>query len=90
MSRKTVQVASSVGLHARPAAAIARLAATFDTPITLQLGENDPVDAASTLMVMMMGAQHGDQIAVASEDQHAVDEVAALIASDLDAVEAEK
>ncbi len=85
MPSKTVHVGSSVGLHARPAAIIAEAADGFDAEVTLCVSGGDPVDASSSLMIMTLGAAQGDEVEVASDDQAAVDAIAALVAQDLDA-----
>ena len=88
MASKTVEVGSSVGLHARPASIIADAAAEFDEDIFLALvGEedDDETDAASSLMIMALGAEQGDEVTVTSENAEAVEKIAALIEQDLDA-----
>ena len=85
MPSKTVTVGSSVGLHARPAATIAQIAGELDSPVTLATAGGEPVDAGSALMIMTLGAKHGDEVTVESESQEAVDRVAELVAKDLDA-----
>ncbi|NME88110.1 HPr family phosphocarrier protein [Corynebacterium stationis] len=88
MASKTVKVGSSVGLHARPASIIADAAAEFDEDIFLALvGEedDDETDAASSLMIMALGAEQGDEVIVTSENAEAVEKIASLIEQDLDA-----
>ena len=85
MPTKTVNVGSSVGLHARPAALIAEAAEALGTEVTLAVPGEEPVDASSSLLIMTLGASCGDPIEVASESQAAVDEIAALVEKDLDA-----
>jgi phosphocarrier protein HPr len=86
MPSKTVTVGSSVGLHARPAGVIAAAAADLGTPVTLALVVGgDAVDAGSALMIMTLGAGHGTEVVVESDDAAAVETVAALVESDLDA-----
>lgn len=85
MPSKTVTVGSSVGLHARPAATIAAAAADQTSPVTLAVAGGDPVDAGSALLIMTLGAAQGTEIVVESDDQAAVDTVAALVEADLDA-----
>jgi len=46
---------------------------------------DEPVDASSALLIMTLGAGKGDLIEVASDDQAALDTIAALVAQDLDA-----
>jgi phosphocarrier protein HPr len=85
MPSKTVTVGSSVGLHARPAAIISEAAGELDVEVTLAVPGEEPVDASSSLLIMTLGAACGDQIEVASEDQAALDAIAALVEKDLDA-----
>ena len=85
MPSKTVIVGSSVGLHARPAAIISEAAGDLDVEVTLAVAGEEPVDAASSLLIMTLGAACGDAVEVTSEDQAAVDAIAALVEKDLDA-----
>lgn len=87
MASKTVVVGSAVGLHARPAAIVAEAAEKYDDEITLLLegSDEDPVDAASALMIMTLGAENGARVVVESDDDAAVEEIAGLIEKDLDA-----
>lgn len=85
MASKTVTVGSSVGLHARPAAVIAEKADEFDDEILLSVAGEDPVDAASALLIMTLGAEKGVEVTVESDNQAAVDLIASLIEQDLDA-----
>jgi PTS hybrid protein len=54
---------NSVGLHARPAALLARSVAELDAEVTVRFGERQ-VDAASVLALMGLGARGGDRITV--------------------------
>ena len=85
MPTKTVAVGSSVGLHARPAAIISEAAGDLDSEVTLAVPGEEPVDASSSLLIMTLGAACGDQVEVTSEDQAALDTIAALVEKDLDA-----
>jgi len=85
MPTKTVNVGSSVGLHARPAALIAEAAEGLGSAVTLSMADGDPVDASSSLLIMTLGAACGDTVEVAGDDQAAVDTIAALVEKDLDA-----
>lgn len=88
MPSKHAIVGSSVGLHARPATLVAKAAAAYDDDILLRLVDMDPddaVDAGSSMMIMTLGAEAGAEVVVESENQAAVDEIAALIERDLDA-----
>lgn len=85
MPSTTVSVGSAVGLHARPATLIAEAATALGTPVTLAADGGDPVDAGSALMIMTLGAEKGASVTVSGDDQAAVDQIAALVAKDLDA-----
>jgi phosphotransferase system HPr (HPr) family protein len=76
-----------VGLHARPAALIAKLAAEQPVTVTIRKDGGEPVAAASLLNLMTLGAMHGDEVILAAEGDHAqssLDAVAGLIASATD------
>lgn len=84
---KTVRVGTPIGLHARPAAVIAEAAGQFEEDVFLNLvgvTDDEDTDAASSLMIMAMGAQGGDSITISSEDTAAVEHIADLIESNLD------
>ena len=85
MASKTVTVGSAVGLHARPAAVIAAAAGEVEADVQVALAGGDPVDASSSLMIMTLGAEQGAQVTVTSDDEAAVEKVAALVEQDLDA-----
>ncbi|MDZ4267932.1 MAG: HPr family phosphocarrier protein [Mycobacterium sp.] len=85
MPSKTVTVGSSIGLHARPAAIIAEAAVNAGVPVTLSADGGEPVDAGSALMIMTLGAGHGAQVTVDSEDEGALNTIADLVEQDLDA-----
>lgn len=85
MPTRTVTVGSSVGLHARPAQLIAEAADDLDAEVLIGIPGDEPVDASSSLLIMTLGAGPGDQVEVSSEDQSALDAIAALVEKDLDA-----
>ncbi|HCT15444.1 HPr family phosphocarrier protein [Corynebacterium nuruki] len=86
MASKTVTVGSTVGLHARPATVISEAAAAYDDEILLALvgDDEEPSDASSSLMIMALGAEHGDQVTVSSDNADAVEAIAALVEKNLD------
>ena len=85
MPMKSVVVGSAVGLHVRPAEIISEAASELDSEVTLAVPGEEPVDASSSLLIMTLGASHGDEIEVSGEDQAAVDAISALVEKDLDA-----
>lgn len=85
MSKKTAVVGSQVGLHARPASVIAEAAGEYDDDILLSVDGEEPVDAASVMLIMTLGAEKGAVVTVESDNEEAVEKIAALIEADLDA-----
>ncbi|MCF2706761.1 HPr family phosphocarrier protein [Arcanobacterium haemolyticum] len=85
MAQKTVKVGSQVGLHARPASIVADAAGEFDDDILLSIEGEEPIDAASVMLIMTLGAEKGTEVTVESENAEAVEKIAALIEQDLDA-----
>ncbi|GAA4526785.1 HPr family phosphocarrier protein [Amycolatopsis samaneae] len=87
MPEKRVTVASKVGLHARPAALVAKAAAAQPVAVLIAKDGGDPVAAGSVLNLMTLAAGHGDEVIISADGegaQAAVDAVAELVATDLD------
>ncbi|GLW63707.1 phosphocarrier protein [Actinomadura rubrobrunea] len=88
MAERRVRVGSKVGLHARPAAVFAQAAARLPVRVTIAKPGGDAVDARSMLSVLTLDARHGDEVVLTAPDgdgaDAALDELAALVASDLD------
>jgi phosphocarrier protein len=87
MPERRVTVGSKVGLHARPAAVVAKAAATAGVAITIRKEGGQPVAASSVLNLMTLGAMHGDEVVLAAEGDgadDALDKIAELVVSDLD------
>ncbi|MAT17104.1 MAG: HPr family phosphocarrier protein [Leifsonia sp.] len=87
-AQRTVEFGSSVGLHARPASALAKAAGESGHTITLTTPAGKKANAASILTLLAMGVSHGDEVTITVEgdDAEAVAEsFAALVASELDA-----
>ncbi|MEZ5084782.1 MAG: HPr family phosphocarrier protein [Tessaracoccus sp.] len=88
MSTRTATIGSSVGLHARPASIFAAAAGDTGLDVTIALGDGEPVDAASILEVMTLGAKNGDVVTIAAEGEgadEALDKLVELLETDLDA-----
>jgi PTS hybrid protein len=60
-----VTLTNDDGLHARPAAALARAMAALDAQVTVHFG-NATADGRSVLALMALGAVHGDEIRVSA------------------------
>ena len=88
MATRTVTIASSVGLHARPASMFVQAAS--DTGLDVEIGRpgEESVDATSILGVMALGAKHGEEVVLTAEGdgaEEALDSLVALLSRDLDA-----
>jgi phosphocarrier protein HPr len=87
MAERRVTVASKVGLHARPAALLAKAAADQPVPVTIRKDGGEAVEAASVLGLMTLGAMHGDEVVLSADGDGAdaaLDAIAELIATDHD------
>ncbi|MFC4614033.1 dihydroxyacetone kinase phosphoryl donor subunit DhaM [Cellulomonas algicola] len=78
VARGSAVLRNPLGLHARPAAIVARMIAGYDARVRV-----NGVDAASVLQLMKLGAVQGQEIVVEAEGPQAVEARDAL----LDAVE---
>ena len=87
MPERRVVIGSKVGLHARPAAMFVQAAAKQPVKVTIAKSGGDPVDARSILSVLALDARGGDEVVPVAEGEgadQALDELAALVARDLD------
>ncbi len=90
MAQREVVVASSVGLHARPATLFTQAAAGTGVPVTIAKGSDEPVNAASILAVLGLGVSHGETVVLRAEGDGAdlaLDSLVELLSQDLDADE---
>jgi phosphocarrier protein HPr len=87
MSERTITVASSVGLHARPASLFSQAAAKAGVPVTLTSEAGKSVNAASILGVLSLGIGHGEKVTISADGDGAdaaLDSLAELLNTDLD------
>jgi phosphocarrier protein HPr len=85
---RTAIVASTVGLHARPAAVFVKAAGEQPAKVRIRKGDGEPVDAASILSIMTLGVEHGDEVVLSAEGDGAdasLDALVTLLERDLDA-----
>jgi phosphocarrier protein HPr len=83
MPERTVLIENKNGLHARPAAEIVKLAAKFNSEITIVKDDLD-VNGKSIMGVMMLAAEHGSDITFRAEGpdaQQALDALATLVSN---------
>jgi phosphocarrier protein len=64
---RSVVVAIAEGLHARPAALFVAEAGKQPVPVTVRKGDAEPVQAASILGIMTLGAAAGETLVLATE-----------------------
>lgn len=88
MATRIVTIASSVGLHARPASLFVQAANATGLDIEIGRPDEESVDATSILGVMALGARHGEQVVLTAEGDgadEALDSLVELLSRDLDA-----
>jgi phosphocarrier protein HPr len=85
MAERTVVIASRVGLHARPAMLFTQAVAASGANITIARPGGPSVDASSILVVMGLGVKNGDEVVITGENEAILDDLAGLLATDLDA-----
>lgn len=84
---RTVTFGSAVGMHARPAATIAKAAAASGHAVTLESASGKKANAASVLFLLAMGVSYGDELTITVSGDAAeatADELATLLGSELD------
>jgi len=82
MAERTVTIVNKVGLHARPAAQIVKLASRFKSDITLSRDDLE-VNGKSIMGVMMLAAERGTDLLLQADGpdaEAALDALAQLIA----------
>jgi phosphocarrier protein HPr len=87
MVERRVTVGWADGLHARPASVFCRAVASAGVPVTVRKGDGSPVNAASMLGVLGLGAERGEEIVLASEAddaQPALERLAKLVEEGLE------
>ncbi|HOC13521.1 MAG TPA: HPr family phosphocarrier protein [Propionicimonas sp.] len=88
MATRQVSIASSVGLHARPASLFVQAVTASGLPVKIAKEGGSPVDAKSILMVMALGAKCGETVTLTAEGDGAdavLDSLVELLSRDLDA-----
>lgn len=90
MAERRVNVGWTEGLHARPASIFVRAVTATGVPVTIAKtddGSAAPVNAASMLAVLGLGARGGEEIVLAADSEDAdaaLDRLAKLVAEGLD------
>ena len=87
MSEQVVTVGSRIGLHARPASLFVQAAARQPTAVRIAKRGGEAVDARSILLVLGLDVRGGEEVVLSADGEgadRALNELAALVASDLD------
>jgi phosphocarrier protein HPr len=88
VSERQVTIGSKVGLHARPASLFAKAVKNAGVPVKIAKNGQAPVNAASLLSLLTLGAEFGEQVTLSAEGEGAetaLDELAGMLGSELDA-----
>jgi phosphocarrier protein HPr len=88
VSERQVTIGSKVGLHARPASLFAKAVKNAGVPVKIAKNGQPPVNAASLLSLLTLGAEFGEQVTLSAEGEGAdaaLDELAAMLGRELDA-----
>ncbi len=79
MIRQSVLVSNKLGLHARAAAKLVRLASRFSSEIHLSREDaNQQIDSKSILGVLMLAASKGTRLVISIEGQDEAEAVEAI------------
>ena len=92
MAETRLQVTSRLGLHARAAANLVRVASRFKSSLTLQRldGNAEEADAKSILSILTLAASRGTALRIVAsgvDEQEALDAVVGLFSRDFDETE---
>jgi len=78
MFKKKAEIMNSLGIHARPASMLVKLAAAFDSKVELEKN-GVKVNAKSIMGVLMLVSEQGDKVTVIAEGQDEKEAVEALV-----------
>ena len=81
MTRRETRIVNRLGLHARAAAQLVRMANEYNSDISL-IKPNQQANAKTIMEVLMLGAAQGEDLTVEAsgdDEEHAVEEIVQLI-----------
>lgn len=81
MIEKTVEIKNKLGLHARPAAQFVKVAAKYDSDITV-IKNSTRIDGKSIMGLMMLAAESGSKLILqinGNDEEEAMNELYQLI-----------
>lgn len=83
MTERTLEIVNSLGMHARPAAQLVRLAARFQSEVEIAK-DGMAINGKSIMGVMMLAAECGSTIVVRTtgpDEAEALEAIAQLVAA---------
>jgi len=83
MLRKTVEITNKLGMHARPATMIVKVATRFRSEFKI-IKDNMEINGKSIMGVMTLAAEYGSKLELVVEgvdEKHLLNEIAELFAS---------
>ena len=81
MTRRETRIVNRLGLHARAAAQLVRMANEYNSDISL-IKSNQQANAKTIMEVLMLGAAQGEDLtveAIGDDEEHAVEAIVQLI-----------
>ncbi|HSR67974.1 MAG TPA: HPr family phosphocarrier protein [Acidobacteriota bacterium] len=69
MIERRVKICNELGLHARAAAKMVKLAGRFNSQITLQAEGRPPADGRSILSIVLLAAGRGTEVTLRAEGE---------------------
>jgi phosphocarrier protein HPr len=78
MFKKEAEIINSLGIHARPASLIVKIASAFDSHVELEK-DGVRVNAKSIMGVLMLASEQGDKLTIIAEGKDEKEAVEALI-----------
>ena len=81
MTRRETRIVNRLGLHARAAAQLVRMANEYNSDISL-IKSNQQANAKTIMEVLMLGATQGEDLTVEArgdDEKHAVEAIVQLI-----------
>ncbi|NOT07367.1 MAG: HPr family phosphocarrier protein [Gemmatimonadales bacterium] len=79
MIEREATIVNPLGMHARPAAQLVKLASTFVSDLEL-VKDGDPINAKSIMGVMMLAAECGSTLTVRADGPDEEQAAAAIVA----------
>lgn len=78
MFKKDAEIINSLGIHARPASLIVKVASDYDSKIELEK-DNVKVNAKSIMGVLMLASEQGDKVTIIAEGKDEKEAVESLV-----------